>query len=116
MLEVCCCVVNAKGRSERVLTNRLYLVQYIKTIQAEGIVFDIKVIQELAQEVVRAHIPEMEHFSVSRNWGNKFKKRHGFGLRRCNDCAVVGLAATDATSGILSDASRAIDRSPMSTR
>ena len=58
MLEVCCYVVGAKGRSERVLTNRLCLVQYTKTIQAEGIVFDIKVIQALAQEVVQAHRPE----------------------------------------------------------
>ena len=32
MLEVCCYVVGAKGRNERVLTNRLCLVQYIKTI------------------------------------------------------------------------------------
>ena len=102
------------GRSERVLTNRLCLVQYIKTIQTEGIVFDIKVIQALAQEVVQAHRPETKHFSVSRDWANKFKKRHGFGLRRCDGCALVGLAATDATSTILSDASRAIDRSPMS--
>ena len=68
MLEVCCCcVVGAKGRSERVLTNRLCLAQYIKTIQAEAIVFDIKVIQALAQEVVRAQRPETEHFSVSRD-------------------------------------------------
>ena len=104
MLEVCCCVVGAKGRSERVLTNRLCLVQYIKTIHAEGIVFDIKVIQALAQEVVRAHRPETKHFSVSRDWASKFKKRHGFGRRRCDGCAVVGLAATDATSTILSDA------------
>ena len=109
MLEVCCYVVGAKGRSERVLTSRLCLVQYIKTIQAEGIVFDIKVIQALAQEVVRAHRSETEHFSISLDWASKFKKRHGFGLRRCDGCAVVVLAATDATSTILSDASRAID-------
>ena len=108
MLEVCCYVVGAKGRTERVLTNRLCLVQYIKTIQAKGIVFDIKVIQALAQEVVRAHRPETEHSA------SKLKKRHGFGLRRCDGCAVVGLAATDATFTILSDASRAIDWSPMS--
>ena len=109
MLEVCCYVVGAKGSSERVLTNRLCLVQYIKTIQAEGIVFDIKVIRALAQEVVQAHRPETEHFSVSRDLASKFKKRHGFGLRRCDGCAVVVLAATDATSTILSDASRATD-------
>ena len=114
MLEVCCYVVGAKGRSERVLTNRLCLVQYIKTIQAEGIVFDIKVIQALPEEVVRAHRPETEHLSVSRDWASKSKERHGFGLRRCDGCAVVGLAATDATSTILSDVSRAIDWSPMS--
>ena len=114
MLQVCYYAVGAKGRSERVLTNRLYLVQYIKTIQAEEIVFDSKVIQAPAQEVVRAHTPETQHFSVSRDWANKFKKRHGFGLRRFDDCAVVGLAATDATSTILPDISRAIDRSPMS--
>ena len=107
MLEVCCYVVGAKGRSERVLTNWLCLVQYIKTIQAEGIVFDIKVIQAPAQEVVRAHRPETENFSISRDWANKFK-------RRCDGCAVVGLAATDATSTILSDASQAINWSPMS--
>ena len=69
--------MGAKGRSERVLTNRLCLVQYIKTHQAEGIVLDIKVIQALAQEVVRAHRPETEHFSVSRDWASKFKKRQG---------------------------------------
>ena len=114
MLEVCPYGVGAKGRTERVLTNRLCLVQYMKTIQAEGIVFDIKVIQALAQEVVRAHRPETEHFSVSRDSASKFKKRHGLGLRRCDGCAVVGLAATDATSTILSDASRAIDWSPLS--
>ena len=113
-LQVCCYVVGAKGRSERVLTNRLCFVQYIKTIQAEGIVFDIKVIQVLAQEMVRAQRPETEHFSVLRDWANKFKKRHGFGLRRCDNCAVVGLAAMDANSTILSHASRAIDWSPMS--
>ena len=72
MLEVCCYVVGAKGRSEWVLTTHLCLVQYIKTIQAERIVFDIKVIRVLAQEVVRAHRPETEHFSVSRDWANKF--------------------------------------------
>ena len=82
MFEVCGCVVGAKGRSERVLTNRLCLVQYIKTTQAERIVFDIKVIQAVAQEVVRAHKSETEHFGVSRDWADKFKKRHGFGLRR----------------------------------
>ena len=114
MLQVCCYVVGAKGRRERVLTNRLCLVQYIRTILAEGIVFDIKVIQALAQEVVRAHKPETEHFSVSRDWANKFKKRHSFGLRSSDGCAVVGLGATDATSTILSHASRAIDWSPMS--
>ena len=114
MLEVCCYVVGAKGRGERALTNRLCLVQYIMTIQAEGIVFDIKVIQALVQEVVRAHKPETEHFSVSQGWVNKFKKTHAFGLRRCDGCAVVGLAATNATSTILSDASGAIDWSPMS--
>ena len=114
MLEVCCYVVGAKGRSERVLTNRLSLVQYIKTIQAEGIVFDIKIIQALAQEVVRAHRPETEHFSASQDWASNFKKRHGFRLRLCDGYAMVVLAATDATSTVLSDASRAIDWSPMS--
>ena len=114
MLEVCCYVVGAKGRSERVLTNRLFLVQYSKTIRAKGIVFDIKVIQALAQEVVPAHRPETEHFSISRDWASKFKKRHGFGLRRCDGCVAVVFAATDATSTILSDASRAIDWSPTS--
>ena len=113
-MEVCCYVVDAKGRSERVPTNRFCLVHYIKTIQAEGILFDIKVIQGLVQEVVRANRPETEHFSVSQDWVKKFKKKHGFGLRRCDDCAVVGVAATDATSTILSDASQAIDWSPMS--
>ena len=106
--------MGAKGRSERVLTNRLCLVPYIKTIQAEGIVFDIKVIQAVAHEVVRAHRPQTEHFSVSGHWANKCKRRHALGLRRCDDCAVVGLAATVATSTVLSDASRAIDWSPMS--
>ena len=48
MLEVCCYAVGANGRSERVLTNQHCLVQYIKTIPAEGIVFDIRVIQTLA--------------------------------------------------------------------
>ena len=67
MLEVCFYVVGAKGRSERVLTNHLCLVLYIKTIQTEGIVFDIKVIQALAQEVVQAHRPETEHVSISRD-------------------------------------------------
>ena len=61
-----------------------------------------------------AHYTETEHFSVSRDWASKFKKRRGFVLRRCDDCAAVGLAARDATSTILPDASRAIDWSPMS--
>ena len=98
MLEVCCYVVGAKCRNAWVLTNRLCLDQYIRTLQAEGIVFDIKVIQALAQGVVRAHRPETEHLSASPDWANKFTKGHEFGLRRCDDCAVVGLAATDAIS------------------
>ena len=53
------------------------MLQYIKTIQAEKIIFDIKVIQALAAKVVHVHIPESERFEISRWRAQCFSHRHG---------------------------------------